>query len=408
MSVSHPLARRVLSRCLASSSSSSSLTASATVPSTCRPFHSSVPLEARRRPRFKSVRADELGLTTPEAVDNFSKEAFPDFTPEEKQHLETKYNTQQIASIELGESAIDPHDLAIQGRLRNDPYRLPYIEDFSVIRPVIDHRAKTKLWHNPRSRFMNLEEFTEDLIQWAKKFFPEHGKEAKTLKDFVWDEYKEQPEEAWPEQAMKKAKKGYEEYMKQAEEEGVIDLEKMGPKDLDVLDYLMNRHTLTDGRYPDRGSNSALVPGLPKEIPGVAGLYNRNVDPEDEGLDDEGNYTDLKKQTGMSLRNIMQIKTKQVVTRYVSNQTRLGKIQSIHCMYIAGNQNGWLGVGSAKSTEPSIASLKAKLNAIKNMRPIPRYENRTTYGNVESKVSGTIVRLSSRPPGTCFPPLPLF
>jgi small subunit ribosomal protein S5 len=348
------------------------------------------------------VRADELGLTTPEAIDNFSKKAFPDFTPEEKEYLQQTYSPEQMASIEAGESTIDPQDLAVQGRLRNDPYRMPYIEDFSVIQPVIDRRPKTKPAPNPNAKFMDVEEFTEDLIEWAQKFFPEHGKEAKTLKDFVWEEYKDKPEAEWPEQAMKKAKKGYEEYMKKAEDEGVIDVEKMGPKDLDVLDYLMNRSTMTD---QGRGSNSALVPGLPKEIPGVAGLYNRNVDPEDEGLDDEGNYTDLKKQTGMSLRNILQIKTKQLVTRYVSNQTRLGKIQSIHCMYIAGNQNGWLGVGSAKSTEPSIASLKAKLNAIKNMRPIARYENRTTYGNVESKVSGTIVRLNSRPPGMFCPPL---
>lgn len=396
MSLSQPLTRRILSRCLASSPSTS-LTAAA--PATCRPFHNSVPLEVRRKPRFRSIHADELGLTTPEAIDTFSKEKFPEYTAEEKEVLQQRYSPEQIAAIEAGEATINPHDLTMQGRLRHDPYRMPYIEDFSTIQPVIDRRPRTKAAPNPNAKFMDVEEFTEDLIEWAQKFFPEHAKDAKTLKDFVWDEYKEVPEAEWPEQAMKKAKREYDEYMSSNEASNEINLDTMGPKDLDVLDYLMNRSTMTDG---GRGSNSALVPGLPKVIPGVAGLYKGNIDPEDEGLDDEGTYNDLKKETGLGLRAILRIKVNMVVMRYVSNQTRLGKIQSTHCMYIAGNQDGWLGLGSAKSTEPSVAMLKAKLNAIKNMQPIRRYENRTTYGNVEAKVSGTIVRLNSRPPGKFF------
>src|ERR1700761_8639650 len=44
------------------------------------------------------------------------------------------------------------------------------------------------------------------------------------------------------------------------------------------------------------------------------------------------------------------------------------------------------------------------MNAIRNMKPIPRYEERTIYGDVTAKVGAVVVQLSSRPPGISFPP----
>jgi hypothetical protein len=39
------------------------------------------------------------------------------------------------------------------------------------------------------------------------------------------------------------------------------------------------------------------------------------------------------------------------------------------------------------------------MNAIRNMRPVPRYEDRTIYGDVEAKVGASVVQLSARSPG---------
>ncbi len=88
----------------------------------------------------------------------------------------------------------------------------------------------------------------------------------------------------------------------------------------------------------------------------------------------------------MSVKEILNTRVKVLVQRSVSNQTRLGKIRSWSILAIAGNRDGWLGLGMAKSTEPTIATDKAKQLAIRNMRPIPRYENRTIYGNVGGQV----------------------
>jgi small subunit ribosomal protein S5 len=148
-------------------------------------------------------------------------------------------------------------------------------------------------------------------------------------------------------------------------------------------------------------STSGNAPPLGK-VPGVEGLYKHAADPEDEGLDDEGTYQFLKKVTGMSVRDILSLFTKTLVTRFVTNQTRLGKVRSASVMVIAGNGNGRLGVGVAKSADFGTAAMAARMLAIRNMKPIRRYENRTIYGTVRQKVSGTIVELRARPPGEFF------
>ena len=58
-----------------------------------------------------------------------------------------------------------------------------------------------------------------------------------------------------------------------------------------------------------------------------------------------------------------------------------------------------LGVGEGKSSESNEARAAAFGNAVRNMRPIPRYEHRTIFGDVSAKVGGTGVELFTRPPG---------
>jgi small subunit ribosomal protein S5 len=160
-----------------------------------------------------------------------------------------------------------------------------------------------------------------------------------------------------------------------------------------------NLELLADGPAGVSRAYSAEAAELGK-VPGVEGLYKSAADPEDEGQDDGGHYQEIKRLTGMTLKDIQSIYRKVLVTRWVSNQTRLGKVRSTSVVAIAGNGNGRLGLGIAKSTEAGLAAETAQLLAIRNMKPIRRYENRTVFGNVKAKVSGTVVELFSRPPGT--------
>lgn len=109
----------------------------------------------------------------------------------------------------------------------------------------------------------------------------------------------------------------------------------------------------------------------------------------------------LMQQTGFSQQEIRRIRVKNLVSHRVVNQTRMGKIQSLYFLTIAGNENGMVGIGEGKAAEDEDGRRQAMMNAIRNMRPIARYEERTIYGDVEAKVGASVVQLYSRPPGTC-------
>ncbi|KAF7186180.1 putative 37S ribosomal protein S5, mitochondrial [Pseudocercospora fuligena] len=107
----------------------------------------------------------------------------------------------------------------------------------------------------------------------------------------------------------------------------------------------------------------------------------------------------LMQQTGMTKEEIRRIRVKNLVTHRVVNQTRMGKIQSLYFLTIAGNMEGMLGIGEGKAAEDEDGRRQAMYSAIRNMKPIPRYEERTIYGEVEGKVGASVVKLSARPPG---------
>ncbi|KAI0906450.1 37S ribosomal protein S5 [Ustulina deusta] len=361
MSVARP-ARCLLSRGLAATGSKARVPAPAPAPRCHTSFHSSAPL-AKRKPRFKSIRAQEMGLVTPEKIEEFTKEKFPQYTPEELAILRERYTPEQMAALEAGEAAIDPKDLTIQGRLRRDPYRPPYLDDFSKVLPIVDKRAKLHPPPPEKVKFMSREEHANDLEKLIESLIPQ---------DVNFDG------------------------MKDEEIEQVL-YDKVN-FDIAEAKYFEEHPALVGTDTP---SNSAMAPGLGKNLRGVAGLYKPPVDPDDNGLDPDGQLQDLKKKTGLNMRHLKSFhwSSKTLVTRMVSNQTRLGKVQSFWILAIAGNRNGRLGVGEAKSTEAAVAIKKAKELAILNMQPIPRYEDRTIFGSVEAKVGATIVRLESRPPG---------
>ncbi|KAI1151136.1 37S ribosomal protein S5 [Nemania diffusa] len=359
MSVVRP-ARCLLSRGLAATGSKAGI--AATTPRCHAPFHSSAQL-AQRRPRFKNVRAQELGLVSPEKIDEFSQQYFPKYTPEELEVLRKRYTPEQMAALEAGEAAIDPKDLTIQGRIRKDPYRPPYLDDFSRILPIVDKRPKSHGLPPETVEFMSEEEHADDLEKLIDSLVPE-GVNFEGMTD-------EQIEQVLSEKV-----------------------------NFDVAEakYFDEHPTLLNDPGP---SNSALAPGLGKDLHGVKGRYKPPVDPEDHGLDNEGIYQELKKKSGLSVKDILSLRrtTKILVTRFVTNQTRLGKIRRTWVLAIAGNSNGCIGIGEAKSVEQNVATTKAKFLATLNMRPIPRYEDRTIFGCVEAKVGATIVKLEARPPG---------
>ena len=343
MSVSRP------ARCVASSLTK-------TKPSQCRAFSSTPITPERRRSRFASVKAADMGLVSNVPTTQILKK----YTPEDQKALKKKYTEDQMRVIQAGEEAIDLEDIRSHGVLRNDPYRLQYLDDLSQIRPVLDHKPKVASTIPPNARWMDEEERINHVNEWMSSL------------------------------TERKAANG------EVNENGEVEISA-----LEFRQFVEENRSMTGGGNP---GTDAFAPKLPK-IKELEGAFktSKNTNPKDP----TGRYDDVIKKTGMSLDEIMSLNVKVLETHRVVNQTRLGKIQSQYTLAIAGNGNGLLGIGEAKSMEMEDANFKAQTMAIKNMKPIPRYENRTIFGDVEGKCGAVRVELMARPPGMCRY-LPLF
>jgi small subunit ribosomal protein S5 len=155
--------------------------------------------------------------------------------------------------------------------------------------------------------------------------------------------------------------------------------------------------------FPVEGAEEEDVATLLKTAPKIALRSDKppTLDParEREAEDIDPRILRLSQQTGMSPKEISRLRVKNLVNHRVVNQTRMGKIQSLYFLTIAGNENGMLGIGEGKAAEDEDGRRQAMMNAIRNMRPVPRYEERTIYGDVEAKVGASVVQLSARSPG---------
>jgi small subunit ribosomal protein S5 len=297
-----------------------------------------------------------------------AREVFKPYDDEEKAILAKKYTPKQMRAIEAAEQAIDPEDLQERGVLRSDWGRLDYLDDFAEIAPTVDRRVKRSGPVDPKERLMTMEEYGEHY----KEFFDKIMEENPVPEDFDYED---------PEQRA-----------------------KIRPNRADMLRAFDEVPDLIGSNGPLKG-DTYLAPGVSRDFesalddPEVA----KGAEEEEDPRDPDGRYDLLRKQTGLTLDQILEYKVKVLVNHRVVNQTRLGKIQSQYILAIAGNGRGRLGLGEAKGQEIEETMSNARIQAIRNMQPIPRYEERTIFGEVEGKVSAVEVKLMSRPPGKFSP-----
>lgn len=316
-------------------------------------FHTCSPLHGRQ-PKHPSIKAEDLGLLTNQAPvqqptrkrhhpkasqhrDNLHD--LKPYSKDEWKALAQIYTPEQLQAIEAGEAAIDRDDLMRQGALREDSFALPYFEDLSQVHPVVDKPIRApESNYDPNLRYKEEDELLDDIVEWGKNL----------------------PED---------------------------------PEQLERLDWIKFRDNvrLTVGKEEaERNPRSYIAP----ELPTIKGLRRRSS--ED---DIDPTVRRLMLQTGYSTETIYSFRVKLLVMHRVVNQTRMGKVQSLYYLAIAGNGKGLLGIGEGKSTEAEDGRKQASWAAIRNMVPIPRYENRTIFGDVKGKVGATEVEVMSRPPG---------
>ncbi|KAF1972872.1 37S ribosomal protein-like protein S5 [Bimuria novae-zelandiae CBS 107.79] len=331
-----------------------------------RSFHASAPRAARkRRAHYPSIKAEDLNLLN-QAADT----QYPKYDTSETTLLEKRYTPAQIAAIKAAETAIDTRDLVTQSQRRSDPWLLPYEDDLAEVDPVTDHAEKLDIKDIPGNksfREVNDVERDEAITLLANenlaKLFPDGIPEGEVSEDTV---------------------RQLEDAMGTALTQAVLD-----PRATMRIEDDRVAATLADPRY------SMVLPDLPR-IENRMVRQTRRLSSEEE---EDPRQKRLLQYLDWDKTKLRSIRCKTLVVHGVTNQTRMGKIRSLYYLTIAGNQDGLLGVGEGKSVEPEEGRKQSIMSAIRNMRPVPRYENRTTFGDLEHKVGATKVQLFSRPPG---------
>jgi len=325
-----------------------------------RTFHASASRQARKkRPHYPSIKADDLKL-----LNEAAETEYPKYDTSETALLEKKYTPSQIAAIKAAESTIDARDVLIQGQRRTDSWRLNYEDDLAEVDPVTDRPErltgddikgkKTFRLANEVERDANISRIaTENLAKMYPDGIPENESQLRNAMD------------------------------------AAITQATLDPR---ATYYSKNPHALQalgDERH------SVIAPDLPR-VENRMARQTRRLSSEEE---EDPRQKRLLQYMGWDKQKLRSIRVKTLVVHGVTNQTRMGKIRSLYYLTIAGNQDGLLGVGEGKSVEPEEGRKQSVMSAIRNLRPVPRYENRTTFGDLERKVGATKVQLFSRPPG---------
>ena len=295
---------------------------------------------------------------------------YPKYDTSETTLLEKRYTQAQIAAIKAAESAIDTRDLLTQSQRRTDPWRLPYKDDLAEVDPVTDHAEK----------------LSGDDIPGSKDFREVNDVERDEAIAFIANETiaKLYPD-GIPEGQLSKA-----EQRKLTDAMGIaLTQAALDPRASFRVKNKAAAAALADPRH------SVILPSLPRIENRMVRQTRRLASEEREDMRQKRvlQYLDWDKEKTRNIR------IKPLLVRTVTNQTRMGKIRSMYYLTMAGNGDGLLGIGEGKSVEPEEARMKSYWSAVRNMKPVLRYENRTTFGDLEHKMGATRVQLFARPPG---------
>jgi len=88
-----------------------------------------------------------------------------------------------------------------------------------------------------------------------------------------------------------------------------------------------------------------------------------------------------------------------LISRRVTQQTGKGKIHRRGVLVVVGNGNGLVGYGEAKHDDGTRAANRAFAMAVRNMDYVDRFEGRTIWTEMSSKLGATRIILRPRPVG---------
>jgi len=122
---------------------------------------------------------------------------------------------------------------------------------------------------------------------------------------------------------------------------------------------------------------------------------------EEEGLPEweEGEDDEHAPILPLSRQELEKLHRFPLIRRRVTQQTGKGKIHRHGVLVVVGNGNGLVGYGEAKHDDPSRATTRAFATGVRNMDYVDRFEGRTIWTEMSSKLGATRIILRPRPVG---------
>lgn len=160
--------------------------------------------------------------------------------------------------------------------------------------------------------------------------------------------------------------------------------------------------------YPNQGKDHTPYPAIPDrhgtDEKGLTLRFRKQEDPSARRstgvLGRRELALGLSKLTGLDPRYISNLYVRPIVMKRVSLKTSKGNIPNFFVMTIVGDRKGTIGLGIGKSRDGiRVAAVKAHWNAVKNLTPIPRYEDRTIVGDIDYKYHAVKLYMRSAPAG---------
>ena len=133
---------------------------------------------------------------------------------------------------------------------------------------------------------------------------------------------------------------------------------------------------------------------------GNATMAEREESEEEEGFPEREDGEDEHAPVlPLSVRELEKLHRFPLITRRVTQQTGKGKIHRRGVLVVVGNGDGLVGYGEAKHDDPARGTNRAFAMAVRDMDYVDRFEGRTIWTEMSSKLGATRIILRPRPVG---------
>jgi len=124
------------------------------------------------------------------------------------------------------------------------------------------------------------------------------------------------------------------------------------------------------------------------------------VEEENASLETDSAEVDMKRHLPLNRAERDKLFQFPLITRRITKQTGKGKIHRIYHLIVVGNGDGLVGYGEGKDLDDNTKAVdKAVVQAIRNMDYVERFEKRTIFGEMHTKMGSTQIILRPRPVG---------